>query len=64
MREPVSIWCRSLEAFDGGSLTSVELPSFLINVVDGKFVIEDDVRQTGGHCREWSILIEGEVDHF
>jgi len=48
---PWSVW--------RGGLTSVELPTFLVNIVDSEFVIEDDVRQTGSHVGEWSILIEG-----
>jgi hypothetical protein len=48
---PRSVW--------RGGLTSVELPTFLINIIDGKFVVEDDVRQTGGHGGEWTVLIEG-----
>jgi hypothetical protein len=43
---PWSIW--------RGGLTSVELSTFLVDVIDGKFVIEDDVRQTGSHGGEWN----------
>jgi len=32
---PWSVW--------QGGLTSVELPTFFINIVDGEFVVEDDV---------------------
>jgi len=35
--------CESMSSSLGGGLTSVELPTFLINIVDGKFVIEDDM---------------------
>jgi len=42
----------------GGGLTSVKLPAFLVNIIDGEFVIEDDVRQPGSHGGEQTILIE------
>jgi len=49
---PESIW--------RGSLTSVELSTFLIDFVDGEFVIEDDMRQTRSHWRVGCFLIKGQ----